>query len=229
MSVTNILTHPIDFAPGPEGKFNSGEVSPSLVSAIDIAPAILEAAGLSAPPQVQGISLLPVCIEPGAEIHQFIFGERNWHTQRACGRMLRWGNFVYMLDFTPVSYSFLMVDYNTGSYSELLRLRAEGKLTPEQAEAFSTAKAKEILFEVASDPQQLVNLVNDPEYKEELKYLRTTLAAWQNRTGDSIPALDEMTPDRHDRKTYERLFPGSRPSTGIVPGQRARAATILEK
>ena len=48
-------------------------------------------------------------------------------------------------------------------------------------------------------------------------------------SGDSIPALDEMTPDRHDRKTYERLFPGSRPSTGIVPGQRARAATILEK
>ena len=213
----------------PEGKFNSGAVSPSLVSAIDIAPAILEAAGLSVPPQVQGISLLPVCRKPETEIHQFIFGERNWHTQRACGRMVRWGNFVYMRDFTPGSYSFQMVEYNTGSYAELLRLRTQGNLTMEQAEAFSTARAEEMLFNVASDPQQLVNLVNDPKYKEELIYLRTALVAWQNRTGDSIPLVEEMTPDRHDRKTYERLYPGARPPTGIVPGQKAAARFILEK
>lgn len=213
----------------PKGKFKSGTVSPSLVSTIDIAPAILEVAGLSVPPQVQGTSLLPICKKPEAEIHSFIFGERNWHTQRACGRMVRWGNLVYIRDFTPWSYSFQMVNYNTGSYAELLRLREGGKLTPEQAEAFSTARAEEMLFDVASDPQQLVNLVNEPKYKEALIYLRKTLGAWQNRTGDSLPTKDEMTPDRHDRKTYERLFPGTRPSTGIVPGQKAGATSILKR
>ena len=143
--------------------------------------------------------------------------------------MVRWGNLVYMRDFTPGSYSFQMVEYNTGSYAELLRLRTQGNLTMEQAEAFSTARAEELLFNVASDPQQLVNLVNDPEYKEELKYLQTILAAWQNGTGDSIPLVAEMTPDRHDRNTYERLYPGSRPQTGIVSGQKAGARFILEK
>jgi N-sulfoglucosamine sulfohydrolase len=213
----------------PKGKFSSGAVSPSLVSAIDIAPAILEAVGLPIPPQVQGNSLLPICRNPETEIHPYIFGERNWHTQRTCGRMVRWGNFVYMRDFTPGSYSFQMVDYNTGSYAELLRLKSEGKLNAVQVEAFSTNRAEELLFNVASDPQQLVNLVNDPEYKEELIYLRTTLVAWQNRTGDSIPLVEEMTPDRHDRNTYERLYPGSRPTTGIVPGQKAAAASILKR
>jgi len=213
----------------PEGKFDSGVVSPSLVSSIDIAPAILDAAGLSVPPQVQGTSLLPICRKPEAEIHPLIFGERNWHTQRACGRMVRWGNYVYMRDFTPWSYSFLMVNYNTGSYAELLRLREGGKLTPEQAEAFSTVRAEEMLFDVASDPQQLVNLVNHPEYKEKLEYLRTAVATWQKHTGDSLPTKEEMTPDRHDRKTYERLFPGARPLTGIVPGQKAGATLILKR
>jgi hypothetical protein len=41
--------------------------------------------------------------------------------------------------------------------------------------------------------------------------------------------VEEMTPDRHDRITYERLYPGSRPLTGIVPGQKAAAASILKK
>tara|TARA_B110000037_G_scaffold202175_1_gene244133 strand:+ start:17 stop:448 length:432 start_codon:yes stop_codon:yes gene_type:complete len=143
--------------------------------------------------------------------------------------MVRWGNLVYMRDFTPGSYSFQMVDNMTGSYAELLRLRTQGNLTPEQAEAFSTNRAEELLFNVASDPQQLVNLANDPEYKEELIYLRTALAEWQNHTGDSIPLVEEMTPDRHDRNTYERLYSEPRPPTGIVPGQKAGARFILEK
>ncbi len=213
----------------PEGKFNSGAVSSSLVSAIDIAPTILEAVDLPIPPQVQGITFLPICRKPENEIHHVIFGERNWHVQRACGRMVRWGNYVYIRDFTPGLYSFQMVDYNTGSYAELLRLRAEGKLIPEQAEAFSTNRAEEMFFNVALDPQQLVNLVNNPKYKKELNYLRKTLTAWQSSTGDSLPLIEEMTPDRHDRNTYERLFPGSRPPTGIIPGQKAGAPYILKR
>jgi len=38
--------------------------------------------------------------------------------------------------------------------------------------------------------------------------------------------VEEMTPDLYDRNTYERLYPGSRPSTGIVPGQKAGATDI---
>ena len=210
----------------PDGQLKTAAVSKSLVSSIDIAPAILDAVGLPVPPQVQGISLLPVCRNPGLKIREVLFGERNWHVQRGCGRLVRRGDWVYLRDFTPGCYSFQMVDHATGAYAELLRLKAEGMLAPEQAEVFSTNRPAEQLFNVADDPQQLKNLAGNPENKAVLEFFRKSLDRWQSQTGDSIPSLDKMTPDRHARKTYERLYPGSRPPTGIVAGQQAGAEKL---
>ena len=210
----------------PEGKFQTGAVSDSLVSSIDLAPAILEAAGLPLAAQLQGHSLLPICRDPEVETRDFLFGERNWHVQRACGRLVRQGDWVYMRDFTPGSYSFQMVNHEDGAYAELLRLRAEGELSAVQSEVFSTDRPEELLFNVSDDPDQLNNLAANPEHRQILLTLRRALDDWQARTGDSIPELDQMTPDRHDRETFERLYPGGRPSGGIVAGQDAGAEDV---
>jgi len=210
----------------PEGKFKAGAVSESLVSSIDLAPAILEAAGLPLTSQLQGRSLLPICREPEVETRAFLFGERNWHVQRACGRLVRQGDWVYMRDYTPGSYSFQMVNHKDGSYAELLRLQAEDKLSAAEAEVFSTDRPEELLFNVAEDPNQLNNLAANPEHKQTLETLRGALNDWQTRTGDSIPELEQMTPDRHDRETYEGLYPGRRPTGGIVAGQQAGAESL---
>jgi arylsulfatase len=210
----------------PEGKFQTGAVSDSLVSSIDLAPAILEAAGLPLAAQLQGHSLLPICRDPEVETRDFLFGERNWHVQRACGRLVRQGDWVYMRDFTPGSYSFQMVNHEDGAYAELLRLRAEGELSAVQSEVFSTDRPEELLFNVSDDPDQLNNLAANPEHRQMLLTLRSALDDWQARTGDSIPEWDQMTPDRHDRETFERLYPGGRPSGGITTGQDARAEDL---
>ena len=210
----------------PEGNFAEGASSESLVSAIDLAPSILEIAGIEVPSPVQGISLIPVCRHPALEIREVLFGEENWHVQRACARMVRKGNFVYMRDFTPGSYRFQMVDHETGAYAELLRLKAEDRLSPVEKEAFSTNRPVESLYNLEEDPNQLHSLVDNPEYAEILKEMRSLLSDWQQQTGDSIPDIDDMTPDRHDRNTYDRLYDGSRPPTGIIPGQTANAQSI---
>ena len=210
----------------PNGKLKVGAVSQSLVSTIDLAPAILEAAGLPVPPQVQGVSLLPMCRKPELETREVLFGERNWHVQRGCGRMVRKGDWVYMRDFTPGCYSFQMVNHKDGAYAELLRLKAEGSLTDEQAELFSSERPPEQLFNVAADPRQLNNQALNPEHRDKLEFFRTALAEWQEQTRDSIPAVEEMTADRHDRKTYERLFQGGRPPSGIMAGERAGAQAL---
>jgi|TARA_B110000467_G_scaffold153140_1_gene163187 N-sulfoglucosamine sulfohydrolase len=209
-----------------EGQFEAGARSQSLVSSIDIAPAILELGGLFVVPQVQGVSFLPICRDPETQTREILFGERNWHTQRSCGRMVRWGDYVYMRDFVPGSYSFLMVNAETASYAELLRLKKEGGLRPEEAEAFSTKRSVERVFDVSKDPKQLNSLVANPEMKETLERLRASLSDWQERTGDSIPVIDEMTPDRHDRETFDRLYLGMRPPAGVVAGQEAGATEI---
>jgi len=210
----------------PEGRFQAGAVSDSLVSSIDLAPAILEAAGLPLAAQLQGHSLLPICRDPEVETRDLLFGERNWHVQRACGRLVRQGDWIYMRDFTPKSYSFQMVNHEDGTYAELLRLRAEGELSAVQLEVFSTDRPEELLFNVSDDPDQLNNLATNPEHRQMLLTLRSALDDWQARTGDSIPELDQMTPDRHDRETFERLYPGGRPSGGIVAGQDAGAEDV---
>jgi N-sulfoglucosamine sulfohydrolase len=210
----------------PDGELADSAVSRSLISSIDIAPTLLAVAGLPVPPQVQGVDFMPVCREPAMSVRRVVFGERNWHVQRACQRMVRQGDWVYMRDYTPGCYSFQMVNHKDGAYAELLRLKAEGKLTPEQAEVFSTERPEEQLYNVADDPQQLKNLAGNPEHKEKLEFFRTALAEWQAQTGDSIPAVEEMTVNRHDPVTFERLFEAWRPPDGIMPGQIAGAVNI---
>jgi N-sulfoglucosamine sulfohydrolase len=212
----------------PEGKLAEGAVSRSLVSAIDLAPTFLAAAGLPVPPEVQGVDFLSVCRNPDTVVRNYIFAERNWHTQRACQRMVRHGDYVYIRDFAPDSYSFQRVEHEVGAYAELLRLRAGDSLTPEQAEEFSTDMPREMLFDVAKDPQQLVNLAPLPEYESVRLALRGVLDEWQSRTGDSIPAVEAMTPDRHDPETFARLYGASvlRPPDGVMPGEEAGATRI---
>lgn len=210
----------------PDGGMADGSVSDSLVSLIDIAPTVLEAAGLPVPETIQGVSMLPVLKDPRAETRQVVFGERNWHTQRAVGRMVRKGNYVYIRDFTPNDYSFQMVDHDTGSYAELLRLRDSGALSEAELETFSTQRPDEQLFDVSADPDQTNNLVMSPDHADILQELRQLLDEWRERTGDTIAPIDQLTVDRHDRETFERLYPGSRPPDGVIPGQEAMATRI---
>ncbi len=210
----------------PEGGIAVGAVSDSLISTIDIAPAILEAAGVPLPDEVQGISMLSVGRQPASSIREVLFGEQNWHVQRYCGRMVVKGDYLYIRDFLPQLAPLQLVDLQKGAYAELVRLRRESGLPPEQEELFSTERPAEYLFNRTEDPQQLHNLAREPERAEELRLMRALLADWQAVTGDSIPEAHEMTPDRHDRDTAKRLYPGMRPSTGTVPGQRAKATKI---
>lgn len=208
------------------GDLADGSTSDSLISTIDLAPMILEVAGIETPSPVQGVSFLTVCRQPALEVRDVVFGELNWHVQRYCARMVRKGKFVYIRDFIPGAYNFQMVDHATGAYAELLRLKAEGKLSPVEMEIFSTNRPVESLYNLSEDPNQIHSLVGNPEYAPVLTEMRALLADWQETTGDSIPDIEDMTVDRHDRTTYERLYSGPRPPTGILPGDKANAQSI---
>lgn len=210
----------------PNGQFQGGAVSDSFVSTIDLAPTILELVGLPLSPKLQGKSLMPICYNPEYSIREYIFGERNWHVQRGCGRMVRFGNWVYMRDFTPQSYSFTFFNFADTAFSELVRLRDEGKLGDELGGLFSPERPHELLFDVGKDPQQLDNVAGNPEHHTILVQMRLALQEWQSKTGDSIPDVALMTPDRHDPSTFKRLYSERRPLGGIVPGEQAGAMDL---
>ena len=51
----------------------------ALVSAIDLAPTILNLAGATIPRTMQGVSMTPLFFEPAAQVRKYAFSEHNWH------------------------------------------------------------------------------------------------------------------------------------------------------
>jgi len=85
----------------PNGSVKPGSVCTSLVSAIDIAPTILNLAGLESPPSFQGVSMAALLTNPEKSIRQYVFAEHNWHGQIAHERMVRRGDYVYIRNAHP--------------------------------------------------------------------------------------------------------------------------------
>jgi arylsulfatase A-like enzyme len=201
-------------------------VSDSLVSAIDVAPTILEVAGLSAPETFQGVSMVPLLKDPTETIRSLVFAEHNWHAQIAHERMVRRGSYVYIRNAHPQLPQICGLHAQCPQI-ELRRLAEQGKLTPAQMDPLLEPRSAEELFDVRVDPHQLTNLAEASEHREELDALRKLMDEWQRRTGDTTPPLDKATPDRYDRRTGKPIHGKSgRPAGGIVPGQTSGASRI---
>src|SRR5690606_4673462 len=65
----------------------------SLVSSVDIAPTMLELAGLSAAPTFEGKSFSPLLSDPGQQIRDYIYAEAHWHDYEKLTRAVRSSRF----------------------------------------------------------------------------------------------------------------------------------------
>ncbi|HMJ66128.1 MAG TPA: sulfatase/phosphatase domain-containing protein, partial [Candidatus Binatia bacterium] len=191
-------------------RIKAGSISRSLISSIDIAPTLLELAGLEKPAMFQGRSFAKVFDDPAAKIRDYAFAEHNWHDYDAHGRAVRTERFKYIRNFdielpnTPPADA-----VRSPTFQTMRRLRDQGKLRPEQTTCFVKPRPTEELYDLESDPHELRNLAGDTENAETLKVLREELQKWQRETADPIPGL--RNPDEFDRETGEPLPNRKRP------------------
>lgn len=210
----------------PAGLKPKGQVSHALVSVIDIAPTILELAGLKSPKTFQGVSMTPLLADPGSRVRSYAFAEHNWHAQIAHERMVRHGDYLYIRNAHPHLPQICGLESQCPQ-QELRAWAKAGKLTAAQMDPLLAPRPAEELFHVAHDPLQMRNIVSDAAHGPVLEHLRDIMDQWQRRTGDTVPPLDQATPDRYDRNTGQAIHGrGGRPKAGIVPGQTTRAETI---
>jgi N-sulfoglucosamine sulfohydrolase len=210
----------------PAGLKQTGQVSPALVSTIDIAPTVLELGGLKAPKTLQGVSMAPLFADPKATIRTYAFAEHNWHAQIAHERMVRYSDYMYIRNAHPQLPQICGLDSQCPQ-KELRAWAQAGKLTAAQMDPLLAPRASEELFQVVQDPHQINNIVSDPAHGPVLEHLRRIMNQWQRRTGDTVPSLDEATPDRYNRNTGKPIHGrGGRPKGGVVPGQTSGAETI---
>ena len=112
------------------------------------------------------------------------------------------------------------------SHKELNQLRAQGALSPIQADVFMVPRPTEELYDLQTDPLQLVNVASVPSYEEDLVEMRNTLGEWMEETGDDIPAF--LTEDwyLHEAGYIRTAAHGKR---GEMPGTSRQATKINAK
>ncbi len=209
----------------PVGIKSPGTATSSLASAIDLAPSFLSAAGVSMPKTFQGTSLLPILTDPAAKVRQFAFSEHNWHDYEAHGRAVRSDGFLYLRNNRPALPLQGPADYvRSPSHVSLRTARDAGTLTPAQADVFAAPRAEEELYQTATDPEQLNNLVNSPEHAAVKELLTRVLAQWTKETYDDVP--EQISQDSFHRETGQSLKLGKEAFRGTPPGSKSQADRI---
>lgn len=204
-----------------KGITKPGSVSNSLISVIDIAPTLMEIAGLQPFDRFQGQSFADVLKDPAKEHRQFVYSEHNWHDYEAHERMVRSKNFLYVLNSRPNLSNPGPADSNRSpSFEDLKELRDKGELSAAQNDIFMVPRPKEELYNCITDPMQLANIASLPEYENVLKAMRHEMERWRVATNDNTP--HQLTRDWFDRETGESLGKDQQ-IRGEMPGVKSGA------
>ena len=201
----------------PKGIGIKPQVCHGLVSAVDIAPTILELAGAKIPDEVQGVSFAGLFKKPERLFRNFVFAEHNWHDYEAHERMVRTKDFLFILNSRQQFTNLGPADaVGSPSFADLLDLKKTGNLTAEQAEIFLAPRPNEELYYNLNDANQFKNLAFTEKYKEKQKELKQVLLEWMQETGDNIP--EKLTADWYEKvpgyiKTPENGIRGEMPGS----------------
>lgn len=197
-------------------------ISNTLLSSIDVAPTILELAGVKIDKRIQGKSFKSVLKNTEKVIRDFAFAEHNWHVFQAHERMVRYGDWMYIRNSYPNRQNLAGESTRVFPAGEELWDAHNKHLTrPEQEDVFLKPRPAEELYNVKSDPYQFKNVVESKENQKILNYLSKVLDVWIKETGDSKPV--HPTRDRED--VNGKPLPGKW-KRGDKPGEANHAVTI---
>ena len=175
--------NPIDhFMAGQYRYRNPGSIRSDLISGIDIGPTSLALAGLDVPDHMEGQNLFG---ERFVERDYVIAAKDRCDFTIDRMRTVRTQRYRYVRNFMT-DRPFMQAQYRDGSdYMELLRtMHANGELTPEQAFFWAEERIAEEFYDCDADPEEVNNLVDDPDHAEALQHHRDILTQWIAQTDD---------------------------------------------
>ena len=205
------------------GRIKPGATVDDLVSAIDLAPTSLRLANIEHPQHMHG----QVFLGKGAKKRKFIFAQKDRVDEGPDRvRCIRTKRFKYIRNFKP-DQPLVRGYYKRFFYPAfpLMQVLAkQQKLTPPQAAPMLPTRPAEELYDLTSDPNELKNLADDPQYKETLQTMRTELRKWMIRIADEHET-PETGPDSPDqlaklrREKYDRMWQKRSLPRNIEPEQ----------
>lgn len=167
---------------GPGG-FSGGRVIEGLTSQLDLFPTFCELCGIEPPADLEGKSLLPVVnAEKETPLHDRLFSEQGYHGRYLPLRSVRTERYRYVRRYGEPQSAMLHFNADQGEAYRVL----------EQAGCADVPMPAEQLFDLHRDPQELVNLADDPTCAKVLDQLRQSLAGHLDQSDD--PALEDAIP-----------------------------------
>lgn len=203
-----------------QGTLPKKQKSESIISAIDIAPTILDLCEVRIPESMQGRSFKKVFKQPKELFRTYAFAEHNWHDYEAYERMVRTKDYLYIYNGRAHFQQSTSADnHRDSSFQELVKKWKDGKLTSLQKDNFIAPRNMEELYDLQKDPNQFNDISQNPQYAEKLKELRAVRKEWQEQTGDSEP--QKLSPSNFDWLMGYKIDNGDCP---FVRGETAGAS-----
>lgn len=132
-------------------------------SLVDLFPTFLTLAGATIPKELHGRTLAGVDAEP----RQYAFGARDRMGERYdLGRSARSAGYRYIRNYTPYRPlgQYVAFEWLGAHYQDYETAHLAGTLDDKQ-EQFWRPKAFEEFYDIARDPDETVNLIEDPAYR----------------------------------------------------------------
>lgn len=203
------------------GQAKPGTVDDQLVSFIDLAPTVVNLAGIPLPQQFQGRAFLGTNLTKPRE---YIYSchdrmDERYETIRAT----RDKRYRYIRNYRPFLpyYQYMNTSEASPVMKDLRRLHEEKKLTPAAERWMASTKPTEELYDVEADRHEVNNLAADPKHRAVLERMRRAHIAWQEKYLDL-----GLFPEGEILREEKRL--GSRFAILRQPGREKLLETLRE-
>ncbi|MGE0589837.1 MAG: sulfatase [Cyclobacteriaceae bacterium] len=174
---------------------NAGKVNTTLISGVDFAPTVLSIAGIPIPNYMEGKAFLGD--QKAEHPRKYVFSARDrMATRYDRVRAVSDGRYKYLYNYMPELpyYQDLAFRKAIPLMKEILEQNENGK-TNSKLKVWFESKPKEELYDTQTDPDEFLNLVDNPKYAEKLNELRAAFQSWTDVTGDmgNVPEKEMLS------------------------------------
>lgn len=183
------------------GVIQPGQKAHNLLSGEDFTPTMLEAAGVTVPKEMSGVSFVKQLRGEPFEPRKHIFAERGPHGGDGgmkpdvaantfdLARCARSDTFKLIYNCTPHGAVAPVDSKGDPSWKQMAAANAEGKLAPQFVRSyFASPRPTFELYDLENDPGELHNLSGDPKYKVIEHDLKRALTEKMILDWDFLPA-----------------------------------------
>ena len=169
----------------------------SIVSAIDLAPTILEITSQKIPEKMKGTSFLDVLTGKKEKVGEYVFAQfdENAGGVPRPSRTVLSKKYGYVFNpWATGQFVFVSAATHDATYKAMQKMSKENK---EVAKRFNFWKYRAIeeFYDYEKDPNALNNLINNPDYKDIIEEYRVKLQNHMKKTNDYVLAAFDKKDD----------------------------------